>query len=793
MGVHSGSVRPYAMSRWLATLPPDELAAILLRRPEATTAPVPRTLGDLAGRLNQHNHVAEAVITLCAPAVQLLEVVQALLDDDGESVARADIAALVGYRPDSCEINAALEVLYQRALAWPVGDRVVVAGPLRHAFAYPLQLGRRAALLLGSRPVDEVRRIGAKLGAGRLSARKRELVEAVAARLADPAVVRKVVAEAPPALRSILDVAARETPAIQGEYGYLPPGLEWAVERGLLVIDGWEFAEMPREVAEALRGPGALATFDPHPPLPPLPVADPAAVAREAAAAVAAVLGGVTAVVDAAPIAPLKAGGVGVREIKRLARATGIDEAGVGLLLDLAGAAGLVSVSVEEVLPTPEYDAWAGAPPAERLATLIRAWLDLGTVRRPGTAPLRPEFGTPGMRRLRPTLLGVLGDIAGALPADGSLVYPLLAWHAPLALDAPPEDAVVLAQTLWREATTLGLVAHGALSPLGRAALDGSDLVAAASALVAAPAERAVFQADLTAVVAGTPSVDVSRLLDGCADREARGTASVWRFTPASVRRALDAGLGADDLVERLRGLGTVPQALEYLVGDVARRHGALRVRAVGCVLHGADPALLSEVAADRKLTGLGLATITPTVLVSTRPPAETLAALRAAGYAPMAEDTGGALLVEVPPQRRAEQPVARRLRRSAPVRPPDAQALAAKLLAAGTGPDRPAPAARRASGPARGQTELFDSVPTIQMITEAAPRLGGFDTALLAGALLSKEAVRIVYLSAEGHRSERTIEPVEIEEGYLLRAYCHLRADERFFALSRIQSVRPA
>ena len=75
-------------------------------------------------------------------------------------------------------------------------------------------------------------------------------------------------------------------------------------------------------------------------------------------------------------------------------------------------------------------------------------------------------------------------------------------------------------------------MARGALSPLGRALLDGADLVAAADALVTAPAERATFQADLTAVVAGTPSAELNRLLGSCADREARGAASVWRFTP---------------------------------------------------------------------------------------------------------------------------------------------------------------------------------------------------------------------------------------------------------------------
>ena len=37
-------------------------------------------------------------------------------------------------------------------------------------------------------------------------------------------------------------------------------------------------------------------------------------------------------------------------------------------------------------------------------------------------------------------MLAVLADIGGALPADGSLLLPLLRWHAPLALDLPDGD-----------------------------------------------------------------------------------------------------------------------------------------------------------------------------------------------------------------------------------------------------------------------------------------------------------------------------------------------------------------
>ncbi|MET9493857.1 helicase-associated domain-containing protein [Streptomyces sp. NPDC006552] len=147
---------------------------------------------------------------------------------------------------------------------------------------------------------------------------------------------------------------------------------------------------------------------------------------------------------------------------------------------------------------------------------------------------------------------------------------------------------------------------------------------------------------DLTAVVTGTPSARLATFLDSVADRETSGTASVWRFSAASVRRALDAGRAPDEITAALAaGSATaVPQPLTYLIADTARRHGRMRVAPAAGVIHGDEPALLAELAAQRGLSRLGLRQLAPTVLVSGSPPAEILATLRAEGYAPVAEGT---------------------------------------------------------------------------------------------------------------------------------------------------------
>jgi hypothetical protein len=767
------------MSRWLRSLAPADLAGILVRRPESVAAPTLRDLNDLAGRLSQHHHVHAALRGLCAPAVQVAEAAQALLAPNSDSVSRAGLAGLLGRSTDDPEFAAALEVLYQRALAWPADDRVVLVGPLRSGFAFPLGLGRPAAKLFEARPADEVRRVGERLGLRLAGRNKQSAIEAVSERLGDAGRVAALVEDAPDGLATFLAEVAGTGPQVEGEFGYLPEDLRWAVERGLLVSDGWERAEMPREVSLALRGPGWHAPFTPRPPLPPLAVADAAAVEREAAAAAAALLSTVTAVLDESPLALLKAGGVGARELKRVSRATGASEFEVGLVIELASAAGILAGTFDEVLPSTEFDAWAAEPPAVRLAALVDAWFEQHR-ERVSSVPLKFEGGLPGTEGLRHTMLAVLAEVGGALPADGSLIVPLLAWHAPLALDQAGEGSASVIVKLWLEASALGLVARGALSPLGRAVLDGADLVAAAQALVIEPADRATFQADLTAVVSGTPSTALGRLLDSCAVREARGAASVWRFTPASVRQALDAGATPAGLVGALREAGTLPQAVEYLINDVARRHGSLRVRAVGCVLHGLDPALLAEVTADRRLAALGLVAITspgdrPTVsiLASARPPAETLAALRAAGYSPVAEDATGEVLVDVPAQRRAERPLTvRRVRRRTPsVRHADAAVLAQKLITA-----------QEAAQDQEAAEEAAWDIPV------ARPEPDDLD--VFEEAIAKELPVYIEYVDKRGERSGRLINPVEITGGKILLAWCHLRNEERAFALNRILSV---
>jgi hypothetical protein len=760
--------------RWLASLSPDGLAAVLARRPEVLAGPPVSSLTGLAGRLQEGEAVIAAAGALPLPALQVVEVLQAL---GGPLVGLDQLAGALGRKPDDAELAATLTVLAQRALVWPDGDDLRMAGPLWNAFEHPLHLGLPARRLLESATVVELHETAAALGLPRGRTRASALADVCAA-LADGERVRAVVASAPVAARDLLAKVAWDGPVVvMGIYDRPRDGpVAWAVRHGLLVSDGWQHAQMPGEVGMALRGPDWRAPFDPLPPTPELVDVAPEAVAREAAAAATTAVEQASALlgaIAAAPVALLKAGGVGSRELRRLAKSAGCGEPEVRLWLELAYAAGLVGVSEMRALPAEAYDDWCAAEPAGRLEPLLRAWPHLPAAPVAADAPAltRDAIGLAAYD-LRPALLQAAAELPdGRGAADG--LADVLAWRLPMLADEP-----ALLDGLWREAHLVGALAHGTLTPLGRALLAGAPLDATVEALLPPAVAEALFQNDLTAVVPGTPAAALAGLLDAAAVRESGGGAVTWRFSPASVRAALDAGHTPEGLLADLRAAavgGALPQVLEYLVGDVGRQHGRVRVRAVGCVVRAEDPALLAEIAGVRSLRPLGLTVLAPTVLASARPVAETLTALRGAGYAPSGEDADGVAAVERAPRHRVPSP--RRPGRTRPSRiPADAVALAQRLLSSYV--DTP-------EAPAVRPTPMS----VARDVRDHASHLTTAQRLLLIGAVSQGTPIEITYIDGEGESTRRVIEPAELA-GPKLSAWCQLRDDERVFLLSRIESV---
>ncbi|MCC4322497.1 helicase-associated domain-containing protein [Streptomyces malaysiensis] len=392
-----------------------------------------------------------------------------------------------------------------------------------------------------------------------------------------------------------------------------------------------------------------------------------------------------------------------------------------------------------------------------------------------------------------------------------------------------------LARWTIAEAEMLGITGRAALSSHGRALLErrpdepstaGSDTASAHAArllapLLPEPLDHVLLQADLTAVAPGPLERPLAETLGVLADVESKGGATVYRFTPESVRRALDAGRTADDVHTFLAAHSRtpVPQPLSYLVDDVARKHGRLRIGAASAYLRCDDDTLLAEILADRRSAGLRLRRLAPTVLAAQAPPDTLLEGLRAMGYAPAAESAEGDVLISRPeaqrtPPRTPPVPV--------PEGPPlpDATLLGAAVRAiragdlAATAPHKTVAASGAGSGPEAGphgsgtgsgaDSGVGSGVGSGAGSRSGArsrggsgggsgaggdrlPRTTSADTlATMQAAALTGSNVWIGYVNANGAATQRVIAPVRVEGGFVT-AYDHTSDEVRTYPLHRI------
>ncbi|MET9909340.1 helicase C-terminal domain-containing protein [Streptomyces sp. NPDC006476] len=797
-----------SLAAWLHHLDVEVLEQVLAARPDAVAPPQPRSVSELAERLQRPGSVALALPPLPLPALQAAETLAVL----SSPVSRHVVADLLGATEGEAArgLEAALQTLFTRALVWPDSEgNLHMASALRRAWDAPLGLDKSLATLLNDATSEELRRILATLGVRPPSTKSQRLATLVEHHT-DPARIAEMVARAPADTRQLLERRADPAyrPEVFGAFGVRSvsePGARWALERGLLVQGRYDYgpAHMPAEVALALRGPGWHAPFDPTPPVPLLAPVTPAEVDSEAASAAtafAAHAASVLSVCATAPPARLKSGGVGARELARLGKAARCEDTVVRLTLETAYQAGLLARDGDRVTTTDAYDTWAEAEPAERLPVLLHAWWTLGLTpsqtRDEDNKTLAALAGTHscvGCLQARQGLLTAASHLpAGQGAKDAAELGPLTHWSRPLA-EVLPQDTTPFATAI-REAELLGVLARGALSPIGAALLADSteELATACDRLLPTATTTARFGSDLTAVVTGTPAARLVTLLDSVAERETSGTASTWRFSPASVRRALDAGRSPDAIQADLAAVAAnaLPQPLAYLITDTARSHGRIRVTSAACVIHGEEPALLTEIAAHRKLAKLGLRHLAPTVLVSRTPLEKTLTALRAEGYAPVAEAADGTVRVERPRSHRATSSVPTqrtaiggpgvRSRTTAAPQRAELTALATRLA--------DAPLAQPAPDPRNDAPFATD---TEEIIAGHATHLSHTDVRQLAHAVDNDTAITIDYVAASGSRTIRTVSRLELDLPYLY-AWCHLRDDERVFTLSRIHGVMP-
>ncbi|MGH3933231.1 MAG: helicase-associated domain-containing protein, partial [Pseudonocardiaceae bacterium] len=648
------------LAQWLRCLDDDALAAILQARPDLAV-PAPANSTVLATRAGIPASVARACEDLDRFTLAVLTAL-VVAGADSVPVHRGALTRLLGRGTTARHTTRALDTLRRRALAWGGDDALAVVPAAREITGpHPGGLGRPAPELAG---VD-IDALLAELSRAELG---------VLRALADGSPVGETRDAA-----QVLPLHRAHTPVAR----LLARGLLRRIDSGTV--------ELPAQVGVALRGGYPLGRLESSEPELPIRALDPSTVDSTAAGAVLGLLRQVENLLAAwsqEPPAVLRSGGLGVREVRRTARVMDVEESTVVLLAEVAVAAGLVTCTEDLMwLPTVGTDTWLVAPPERRWAMLADAWLELPRLPRLAgarddkdrpRAPLSEELRRPRTPAQRRWVLEALAELpAGQAITRVEELAAVLAWRAPRRGGRLRDE--VVGWTV-EEATTLGIVALGAVSTAGRVLL--TEGAAPATATLAAtlpkPVDHVLVQADRTVVAPGPLEPELARQIGLVADVESAGGATVYRVSEATVRRALDAGRSAAELHElfRARSRTPVPQSLSYLIDDVARRHGQLRGGACAAFLRCDDEALLAELLAHPVAVRVALRGLARTVAISPLPLTELLGELRSAGFSPVAENADGQLIDLRAGARRAP------VRARAPRPPALPRALSAEQLA---------------------------------------------------------------------------------------------------------------
>lgn len=615
------------------------------------------------------------------------------------------------------------------------------------------------------------------------------------------------------------------------------PPVKWLRDRGLLLPVSTRTVVLPREAALHLRAGRAHRVPEPVAPCVEAAAArDPQAVDKAAAGQAFLALSTIEELLklwNGGGPAVLRAGGLSVRELKRAANAMDVSEQTAAFWVELAYAAGLLASdgeTDERYAATPAYDDWLELPAQDRWVRLATAWL--AGSRTPGLvggqdakgralSALGPELDRSAAPEVRHRVLGLLDALPPGTAPDPASLLARLRWERPLragarggatpppgssagtpsraagtGYGAPPASASATASAaspapgdtsdlrsrlaLWtlNESELLGITGRGALSSQARALLTDGPAEAAArlAPLVPEPLDHVLLQADLTAVAPGPLERPLAEMLSVLADIESKGGATVYRFTPGSVRRALDAGQAATDLHAFLAAHSRtpVPQPLSYLIDDVARRHGHLRIGSASAYVRCDDEAVLNEILADKRSATLRLRRLAPTVLAAQTDPASLLEGLREMGFAPAAESAeGDVLITRAGARRTAPRSAPAPVPEGPPV--PDDTLLGAAVRAIRAG-DTAATVVRKdgADAPSAGSLPRTTSAETLATVQAAA---------------MTGSAVWIGYVNAEGSASQRVIAPVRVEGGFVT-AFDHTADEIRTYPLHRITGV---
>ena len=673
---HAASGEP-DFPAWLAGLSDDALVRLCELRPDVANPP-PSSLDVLASRLRLPASTARAMGTLTWPDLLVLATVAELGAGSGPVPLRA-VSGRLGVDDDEPAFRTSVHTLRELALLWgeephvrivPVTGAAVDSAPvtaprpgeptgaeLDTAWAglSARALGVLEAIARGRSPV------------GALGSGASETVRAAATELADAGLAEITGTEGGEV------VVPRAHTLDRARHGARP------ADASLLDTPAWAApvtaarTTSARTAATASSPTGSSATASSA-------TTTSAATRTDASGGVAALdllhrCDAVITALSVLPAATLKAGGVGVREVRRVARAAGLDPLELPLLLEVLAAAGLLAIGDADIgetafdsvwAPTEAADVWSAREPARRWAELVLAWWSMprapwrvgSEIEGGGTVPALGDPIGPPAQAERTRVLRALAELDPASEPGDALLPEVVRWFSPVwfsrAGSRPCTETVL-------EARRLGLVVGTTATSAARLLAAGSatagspatgppgvdDLEPVLTAALPDPVSEVIVQADLTILAPGPLVPELAAEFALLADVESAGAAITYRVTENSLRRALDSGstaAGIRDLLART-SITPVPQSLDYLIEDVARRHGRLRVGSALSFLRCDDPSLVAQVMGSAVAETCALRSVAPTVLISQARPLDLVEALREHGFAPVVEDTSGAVV----------------------------------------------------------------------------------------------------------------------------------------------------
>ena len=703
-------------------------------------SPVPPDMASLAVRASSAPSLARAIDALNAWQFQVLE------------------ACAVASEPFTEKIVAALT------------DKpaiFVIPGLIERGLIYPADDGLRMPTTLRELLGNEVAQLGphsmAKLNLKKLS-------------------------EAPASAKKILEAMVWGPPrGTVADIKKPGAGVQWCLEEGFLIPYSQTIVVMPREVAIALRGgkvhkeqrvnsPEASYTFT---------AKDRKNINSAAIANVTTFLRWVEEVLNfwaQDPPTALRSGGLGVRDLKALALHIGVDESCAAFVAELCYISALLTIDPDDrILPTTNFDIWLTQRPSDKWLTLASAWLSTSRVSglagnedSKNVAPLGPELDRVNAASVRSLVLALLRDHRdGAITPDSMVA--IASWHRPSKRIGGIHPSHILF-TL-RESEWLGVTGQGVISDYGLALVEQSSLEQIDRDLPE-DVDHILIQSDNTAIAPGPLAQEIAQEMALLADVESRGGATVFRFTDSTIRRALDHGKTGDEIAKFLKATSKtpMPQPLEYLITDVAKKHGKLRVGSTTSFIRCEDQSVIVAILSDKKLDGMGFRRIAAEVLISDLEVDDAVNVLRNAGYLPAVEDSKGILLSGTRIMR--SQSKARPPRIVGEVDTPTDIVIegAVRVLRTGEKSSHRQSTLRNISSSALGELPRSTANETLELLSHHLTHS-------------ADKSLSIGYADNNGLISHRIVDPLKLSAGTLL-ARDHATGEITTFRIARITGV---